>query len=68
LPVSSANATLEISVEIVKIIPIFFNINIVPLLKSKLILKVGEDNSKCTNGQRFAPTDMGWHEILFILK
>jgi hypothetical protein len=61
LPVSSANATLEISVEIVKIIPIFFNINIVPLnlLKSKLILKVGEDNSKCTNGQRFAPTDMG---------
>jgi hypothetical protein len=58
LPVSSANATLEISVEIVKIIPIFFNINIVPL-KSKLILKVGEDNSKCTNGQRFAPTDMG---------
>jgi hypothetical protein len=58
LPVSSANATLEISVEIVKIIPIFFNINIVSL-KSKLILKVGEDNSKCTNGQRFAPTDMG---------
>jgi hypothetical protein len=59
LPVSSANAALEISVEILKIIPIFFNINISFLNKSKLMLKVEEDNSKCINGQRFALTDIG---------
>jgi hypothetical protein len=30
------------------------------------MLKVGEDNSKCTNGQRFAPTDMRRHEIVIL--
>jgi hypothetical protein len=62
--VSSANAALEISVEILKIIPIFFNINISFLNKSKLMLEVKEDNSKCINGQRFALMDIGMHEIL----